>query len=257
MAEHADPPGDLDHPTDDDVVALARRVIWLCQGIAESHRLGTGPAPMEGVLSDQRNGARGTGSPALDNVLTRDYIEELAQAYTRRLPWPVVAARAQWARDTARFMGERGAPSQAVATEWEMVERLVRIFADRLLDMVPEGTPVCDEEFPPNFILRFDLLGDLSSAEAVTVLDDAARAVERALVIDLTDDNPLTDEETELVRALVEGKAVGDIAVEFGHSERSVYRKLRTVWDKVGVASRAEGIALVAARGWLREPLGS
>ena len=42
-----------------------------------------------------------------------------------------------------------------------------------------------------------------------------------------------------------------DIAVEIGYSERSLYRALHELWERLGVDTRTEAIALAFKNGWI------
>lgn len=59
---------------------------------------------------------------------------------------------------------------------------------------------------------------------------------------------PLSGEEIEWLRKLAQGTTVSQLAEESFHSERDMYRVLRRLYARIGVASRAE--AIVAATRW-------
>jgi DNA-binding NarL/FixJ family response regulator len=59
---------------------------------------------------------------------------------------------------------------------------------------------------------------------------------------------PLSDEETEWLRKLAHGTTVSQLADESFRSERDMYRVLRRLYARIGLASRAE--AIVAAACW-------
>ena len=44
---------------------------------------------------------------------------------------------------------------------------------------------------------------------------------------------------------------MADLAAEMGHSERSMYRHLTSLWEKLGVTDRTEGVRRAAADGLL------
>ena len=52
-----------------------------------------------------------------------------------------------------------------------------------------------------------------------------------------------------LLNQLLEGANVADLAGELGCSERHARRKLRAIWDQMGVAGRREGLATAARWG--------
>jgi DNA-binding NarL/FixJ family response regulator len=59
---------------------------------------------------------------------------------------------------------------------------------------------------------------------------------------------PLTGEEITWLRKLAHGVSVSQLAEESFHSERDMYRVLRRLYARIGVAGRAE--AIVAATRW-------
>ncbi|MDH3296093.1 MAG: LuxR C-terminal-related transcriptional regulator, partial [Acidimicrobiia bacterium] len=81
-----------------------------------------------------------------------------------------------------------------------------------------------------------------------------AHAAATALVIALSpssDGNPLSLQDRKLLRLLVSGNTIEEIASQLQVSRRTVHRRLHAVWDQAGASSRTEGIAIVSARGWL------
>jgi NarL family two-component system response regulator YdfI len=61
----------------------------------------------------------------------------------------------------------------------------------------------------------------------------------------------LTDREGEVLRAVAEGQTSKAIAVHLGITERTVKAHLTSIYNKLGVDSRAAAIAEAAKRGWL------
>ncbi len=66
-----------------------------------------------------------------------------------------------------------------------------------------------------------------------------------------SDAMPLTDRELEVLRAVAEGQQNKEIARRLDISERTVKAHLTSVYNKLGVDSRAAAIALAAQAGWL------
>lgn len=62
---------------------------------------------------------------------------------------------------------------------------------------------------------------------------------------------PLTDRELEVLRATARGERNKEIAHHLGISERTVKAHLASVYNKLGVDSRAAAAAIAAAQGWL------
>jgi NarL family two-component system response regulator YdfI len=66
-----------------------------------------------------------------------------------------------------------------------------------------------------------------------------------------SDAMPLTDRELEVLRAVAEGQQNKEIARRLDISERTVKAHLTSVYNKLGVDSRAAAIAQAAQAGWL------
>lgn len=65
------------------------------------------------------------------------------------------------------------------------------------------------------------------------------------------DNIDLTGREMEVLQAAAEGKTSKEIAYGLGISERTVKAHLGSIYQKLGVDSRAAAIAAAAGRGWL------
>jgi NarL family two-component system response regulator YdfI len=61
----------------------------------------------------------------------------------------------------------------------------------------------------------------------------------------------LTEREMEVLRAAAQGQRSKEIALVLGISERTVKAHLASIYQKLGVDSRAAAIAAAAGRGWL------
>lgn len=64
-------------------------------------------------------------------------------------------------------------------------------------------------------------------------------------------DSPLTDRELETLQAVAAGETNKGIALKLGITERTVKAHLTSVYNKLGVDSRAAAIAIAAQKGWL------
>lgn len=64
-------------------------------------------------------------------------------------------------------------------------------------------------------------------------------------------DNPLTEREMQTLRAVAKGETNKGIARQLDITERTVKAHLTSVYNKLGVDSRAAAIAVAAQRGWL------
>lgn len=66
-----------------------------------------------------------------------------------------------------------------------------------------------------------------------------------------TQPNPLTERELQTLRAVAAGETNKGIALQLGITERTVKAHLTSVYNKLGVDSRAAAIAVAAQNGWL------
>lgn len=64
-------------------------------------------------------------------------------------------------------------------------------------------------------------------------------------------DNPLTAREMQTLRAVASGETNKGIARQLGITERTVKAHLTSIYNKLGVDSRAAAIAVAAQKGWL------
>jgi two-component system, NarL family, response regulator YdfI len=61
----------------------------------------------------------------------------------------------------------------------------------------------------------------------------------------------LTEREQQVLKAVAQGERSKEIAVRLGISERTVKAHLASIYNRLGVDSRAAAIAVAAQRGWL------
>lgn len=61
----------------------------------------------------------------------------------------------------------------------------------------------------------------------------------------------LTERELEVLKAVAQGERSKEIAVRLGISERTVKAHLASIYNRLGVDSRAAAIAVAAQKGWL------
>jgi NarL family two-component system response regulator YdfI len=67
------------------------------------------------------------------------------------------------------------------------------------------------------------------------------------------EDLSLTEREREILAAVARGERSKEVAVRLGITERTVKAHLASIYNKLGVDSRAAAIAIAAQRGWLSE----
>jgi NarL family two-component system response regulator YdfI len=63
----------------------------------------------------------------------------------------------------------------------------------------------------------------------------------------------LTEREQQVLKAVALGERSKEVAFKLGISERTVKAHLASIYNKLGVDSRAAAIAIAAQRGWLKE----
>lgn len=64
-------------------------------------------------------------------------------------------------------------------------------------------------------------------------------------------ESPLTERELQTLRAVAAGETNKGVALQLGITERTVKAHLTSVYNKLGVDSRAAAIAIAAQNGWL------
>ncbi len=69
----------------------------------------------------------------------------------------------------------------------------------------------------------------------------------------VNDDINLTEREQQVLKAVALGERSKEVAFKLGISERTVKAHLASIYNKLGVDSRAAAIAIAAQRGWLKE----
>lgn len=90
-------------------------------------------------------------------------------------------------------------------------------------------------------------------ADVVRRVHEGLRVVDPALAAQslATGDSPLTDRESDVLRAARDGGTVADIAHELRLSEGTVRNHLSSAIGKTGARTRAEAVRLAVENGWL------
>lgn len=135
-----------------------------------------------------------------------------------------------------------------VSTRRSILERLAATGPDPRRRTSSLVGPIGELETPP-FAIHFDALAAMTTTDGAMRLEQAANAVGRYM--DAPAPQILDDREQELLKRLADGEAIADVAAEMGYSERSIYRALASLWKKLGVPGRKEGIQKVALEGLL------
>jgi two-component system response regulator DesR len=90
-------------------------------------------------------------------------------------------------------------------------------------------------------------------ADAVRRVASGLRVVDPALAAEslAAGESPLTDRETQVLRAARDGATVADLARELHLSEGTVRNHLSSAIGKTGARTRAEAVRLADVQGWL------
>ena len=215
------------------------RIAGIEAAIVEAHRLGVAEGPHERpwTLGYQREAAHIFGSlPAWHESDVAALFGRCAETMDR---CSIPARLAQdWAIVTECL----------VSTRHSILERLASADPDPRRRTSPLRAPVDELETPP-FAIHFDALAAMTTTDGAMRLEQAATAVRRYM--DAPSSEILDDREHELLKRLANGEPVADVAAEMGYSERSIYRALASLWRKLGVPGRKEGIQKAALEGLL------
>jgi DNA-binding NarL/FixJ family response regulator len=142
-----------------------------------------------------------------------------------------------------------------------MLQRLRRDY--HFVDIVVTGvSPQSDVLFP---ILRAGVGGLLSKKDSVFRFVDALRLVAGGgtpLSDDLTKlifqdyqinlSSPMTRRETEVLTMMAEGKTYSQVAHELNIANETSKKHIRSIYQKLNVASRSEAISKARSEKWIR-----
>ena len=89
-------------------------------------------------------------------------------------------------------------------------------------------------------------------AEAVRRVHRGLRVVDPELAADaLSEPDPLTDRERQVLRLAGDGQTSSDIAGQLGLSEGTVRNYLSEIFSKLGAGNRTEAARIARSKGWL------
>lgn len=214
---------------------VACRIRRFAEAVQQAHEFGLGP---------------GTAS----EPWTVEFQRQAVPVYASALPWDYLVGLAGGFENAADLMVTVAGPKTA-ALEWSRMQQYLRSAAKAIFEKAPSETaPLLrraedlDPVTPP--VMPFDKIARLIDCEGAEQLRLTGAAIERCCG-DI-DDCPLTDQELEWMRRMLLGDRSIDIAHDAGYSERSFYRALSELWDRLDVDNRNEAIALAVDRGWMR-----
>lgn len=102
--------------------------------------------------------------------------------------------------------------------------------------------------------MLFDSLRAAARGEALFLPDVITRVLKQPVVEKRSGNSVLTDRELEVLQAAARGERSKEIALHLGISERTVKAHLDSVYNKLGVDSRAAAVATAIERGLLVSP---
>ncbi len=189
---------------------------------------------------------------------TDEYQRDAVSVFVTYLPASYQLAVGGFFCRSSEVMADQTVPGHLVE-DWMIVMRYLDSVAtavlahyadsqsDKLKPFVRHVAEAAVSESLP-MVVRFDLLARLTSSEGARRLERAAVAVRDHMDAPLP---ALDDIERAMLIQLKAGVAIVDIAAELGYSERSMYRSLARLWDKLGASDRKEGIRRATEEGLL------
>lgn len=186
---------------------------------------------------------------------TPEYHREAVHVYSESLPWSYQRDVAKLFRDSLSAMAGRSIPSD-LAEDWAIVTAYMREAARSIEDWLASGEPRLDRSGPAESpeltlsnprVVHWDALAGLTTQDGSRRLKDACVAVKQ--YFDAEAPPSLKASERLMLERLASGAAIADVAAELGYSERSMYRELSKLWDKLGVSGRAAGVHKATAEG--------
>jgi NarL family two-component system response regulator YdfI len=100
--------------------------------------------------------------------------------------------------------------------------------------------------------MLFDSLRAAARGEALFLPEVIARVLSQPVAGKRNENSTLTDRELEVLQAAARGERSKEIALQLGISERTVKAHLDSVYNKLGVDSRAAAVATASERGLLK-----
>ena len=186
---------------------------------------------------------------------TAEYHREAVHVYNESLPWTYQRDVARLFRDSEHAMAGRLIPSE-LAGDWAIVTAYMREAAGSIEDWMasneprprrsePTGAPKITLNNPR--VVHWDTLARLTTQHGTRRLKNASVAVKQHF--DAEAPQSLETSERLMLERLASGAPIAGVASEMGYSERSMYRELAKLWDKLGVSGRTAGVHKATAEG--------
>ncbi len=205
------------------------RIAGLARAIVEGHRFGRPEGPHE-------------------RPWTAEYHRAAVGVYGKSLPWSYQQDIAALFRQSADTMDELSIPS-ALAEDWAIVIEYLRgasAAIDRWLSSEESRLLESETTFLPGIgahtpvVVHFDELAELTTSEGASRLERAALAVKSHM--ETLWSAGLGGDEQRLLGMVASGMTIEEMAAEFHSSSRSMHRKLKKLWEALGVHNRTEGL---------------
>ena len=188
---------------------------------------------------------------------TAEYHREAVRVYNESLPSSYQRDVAKLFRDSLTAMAGCSIPS-GLAADWAIVTAYMREAATSIEDWLasgelasgrsgPAGAPELTADNPR--VVHWDDLAGLTTQDGTRRMKSACVAVKQ--YFDAEVPPSLEVSERLMLERLISGAAIADVASEMGYSERSMYRELSKLWNKLGVSGRVAGLRKAIAEGLL------
>ena len=186
---------------------------------------------------------------------TAEYHREAVHVYSESLPLSYQRDVARLFRDGERAMATRLIPA-GLAEDWVIVSGYMREAASSIDDWLASGEPRPSPSRPARSpeltgdtpkVVHWDALAGLTTQDGTRRLMSACTAVKQHF--DAEAPHSLEASDLLMLQRLASGRPTADIASEMGYSERSMYRELSKLWDKLGVSGRAAGLRKATVEG--------
>lgn len=177
------------------------------------------------------------------------YAESLSRSYQHDI--------AELFGSSADTMTEQSIPAR-LAEDWLIVTEYLRVASATITEWLvtkggatqhPEPVRTPPIKGPTPMVIRFDALARLTTSEGASRLERAALAVQQHVEVPAPE--VLDSRERHLLTRVAAGATIAELAAELAYSERSMYRALAQLWNKLGVPGRDEGLRKAAAEGLL------
>ncbi len=185
---------------------------------------------------------------------TLAYQQAATPIYAETLPWSYLSELAAKFNEAAALMAVAEVPT-GIDEPWAEIQSYLRSATTAITEAAPgppqsaspEDIATMAPTTPP--VMRFGHLARIAHPIGTKRLIESAQRVERACGD--VDECPLSEQEKSWMQRIIAGERTLDIAAADGYSERSLYRALSELWDRLGVDNRLEAAALVTDNGWL------